>query len=45
MEETFFSSRHLRREIKGIRPAYLLKRKLTRDEGSIFEEASWEMNF
>ena len=40
-----FSSRHLRREVYGYRPAFFPQRKLTRDENSTLEKAFREMIF
>ena len=38
-----YSSRHLHREVNGYWPALFPQRKLTRDEGIIFEKAFWEV--
>ena len=40
-----FSSRPLHREVNGYWPAYFLQRKMFRDEGSILENAFWEISF
>ena len=40
-----FSNRLLPREVNGYWPAYFPERKLTREEGSIFEGAFWKKLF
>ena len=40
-----FSNRHLHREVAGYWPASFPQRKLTKDEGSILEEAFWKKCF
>ena len=40
-----YSRRHLDVEVSGYWPAYFPQRKLTRDEGGIFEKAFWKMVF
>ena len=40
-----FSNRHLHRGVNGYWPAYFTQRKLTKDEGSLLEEAFWKKSF
>ena len=45
MKKHLISSGHLHREVNGFRPAYYPQRQLTRNEGSVLENAFWEMIF
>ena len=40
-----FYGKHLHREVNGYWPAYFLQRKLTRDDGMIFDKAFWKKIF